>query len=140
MTVRARRIDPRIFYRAEVDDQSIVANAQASRVVSTAADRHKQIVLSCKVHGVNDIGHVRTPGNQPRLFVDHSVIHLASFIVIFVARFDQSATKVCFEIGDGILLKHDEVSAKRSYGQDGEVSAFSLRYWPAQRYYVCLLQ
>ena len=62
------------------------------------------------------------------------------FIVIFVARFDQSATKVCFEIGDGILLKHDEVSAKRSYGQDGEVSVFSLRYWPAQRYYVCLLQ
>jgi hypothetical protein len=126
-------IDTRIFYRVEVDDQSIVANSQASRVMSTAADRDKQIVLSTEVHGANDVRHVRTTGNQPRLFVDHSVVHLAGFIVILVTRFNQSATKVRFEIGDRILVKHDEVSAKRPYGQDSEVLAFSLRYWPSQR-------
>jgi hypothetical protein len=40
--------------------------------------------------------------------------------------------RICFEIDYGILVKHDEVSAKGSYGQDSEVSAFSLRYWLAQ--------
>ena len=56
--------------------------------MSTAADGDKQIVFSREVHGANDVGHVRTTGNQPRLFVDHSVVNLAGFIVIFVARFD----------------------------------------------------
>src|SRR5262245_14695779 len=122
---RARfRIDTCIFYRAEVDDQSVVADSQAPRVMSAAADRHEQIVLSSEVHGGNDVRHVRTTGNQPRLFVDHSVVHLTSFIVILVTRFDQSATKVHFEIRNCILAKHDEVSAKRSYGQDSEVSIF----------------
>ena len=100
--------------------------------MTAAADRDEQIVLSSEVHGGNDIRHVRTTGNQPRLFVDHSVVHFAGFIVILVTWFDQSATKVCFEIDYGILVKHDEVSAKRSYGQDSEALAFSLRYWPVQ--------
>ena len=100
------RIDTRIFYRAQVDDQAIVANPQASRVMSTAADRDKQIVFSPEVHRANDVRHVRTTGNQPRLFVDHSVVDLAGFIVILVTRFDQSATKVCFEIGNRIFVKH----------------------------------
>jgi hypothetical protein len=96
--------------------------------MSTAADRDKQIVLSRKVYRVNDVSHVGTTGDEPGLLVDHSVVHLPGFIVIFVARFDQSATKIRFVIGNSILVKHDEVSAKWSYGQGSEVSAFSLRY------------
>src|SRR5882724_12497305 len=88
--------------------------------MSTAADRDKQIVLSRKVYAVNDVSHIGRTGNEPRLFVDHPVVHLPGFIVILVARFDQSATQVRFEIGNSILVKHDEVSAKRSYGQDSE--------------------
>src|SRR4029077_9860942 len=125
------RIDTRIFYRAEVDDQSVVANSQSPRVMTTAADRDEQIVLSSEAHGGNDVRHVRATGNQSRLFVDHPVVHLAGFIVILVTWFDQSTTKVCFEIDYGILVKNDEVSTKGSSGQDSEVSAFSLRYWLA---------
>src|SRR6266480_5720355 len=118
---RARcRIDPRIFYRAQIDDQPIVANSQAPRVMSAAADRDKQIILSRKVYGVNDVSHIGTTGDEPRLFVDHRVVYLPGFIVIFVARFDQSPTQVRFENSNSILVKHDEVSAKRSYGQDRE--------------------
>src|SRR5438477_6752653 len=115
-----RRIDPRIFYRAQIDDQPIVTNSQTSRVMSTAADRDKQIVLSRKVYGVNDVSYIGTTGDESRLFVDHGVVYLPGFIVIFVARFDQSPTQVRFENSNSILVKHDEVSAKRSYGQDRE--------------------
>ena len=34
-------IDARIFYRAEVDDQAIIANPQSSRVMTAAADRNE---------------------------------------------------------------------------------------------------
>ena len=124
------RIDPRIFYRARSMTSPSSQMPKPPALCPPPRIATRRSLALCEVHGVNDVGHVRTTGNQPRFFVDHSVVHLASFIVIFVARFDQSAAKVCFEIGDGIFLKHDEVSAKRSYGQDGEVSAFSLRYWP----------
>src|SRR5436309_13096128 len=78
-----RRIDPRILYWAQIDDQPIVANSQTSRVMSTAADRDKQIILFLKVYGVNDVSHIVTAGDEPRLFIYHSVLHLAVFIVIF---------------------------------------------------------
>src|SRR6185437_8936209 len=119
-----RRIDARVFYPAKVDDQSVVANSHAACVMTAAADCHEQIVCSREVHGANDVRHVRATGDQPRLFVDHSVVYLAGLIVILITWFDQSASKVCLEISDGILVKHDEVSAKQPYGQDNEVPAF----------------
>src|SRR5437763_7067143 len=135
-----RRIDPRIFYRAQIDDQPIVANSQTSRVMSTAADRDKQIILFRKVYGVNDVSHICTTGDEPRLFIYHPVVHLAGFIVIFVARVDQSPAQVGFQMGNSILVKHDEVSAKRSYGQDSErlsifieiLTAVTLIYLPIE--------
>src|SRR5437763_14574490 len=60
-----RRIDPRIFYRAQVNDQPIVANSQTSRVMSTAADGETYIVFSRKVHGANDLSHIGTTGDAP---------------------------------------------------------------------------
>jgi hypothetical protein len=113
-----RGIDPRIFYRAEVDDQAIVANSQASRVVTATSDGQEQTIFSPKIHRVNDVRYVGTTGNEARLFVDHRVVHLPGFVVIFVTRFDQLSTKVRFEIGSGVFVKHNEVSAKRSHGQD----------------------
>jgi hypothetical protein len=88
--------------------------------MSAAADRDKQIVLVRKVYGINDVSHIDATSDESRLFMDHRVVYLPGFIVIFVAWFDQSPTQVRFEIGNSILVKHDEVSAKRSYGQDNE--------------------
>ena len=34
-------LDPGVSYRGEINDQSIIANSQASRIMSAAADRKK---------------------------------------------------------------------------------------------------
>src|SRR4029453_17913732 len=85
----SRGINPCVFYRAKVADQTIVANSQASRVVTATSDGEEQTILSRKIHRVNDVRHVGTTGNEARLFVDHRVVHLPGFVVIFVTRFDQ---------------------------------------------------
>ena len=119
-----RRIDPCVFDRAEVNDQTVVANSQASGVMTSAADCDEQIIFSGKVYAANYVSHVRAPRDQARLFVDHSIVNLASIIVIVVARLYQSSAQVCFEIGDGIFVEHDEVSLKRSFGQHNESRHF----------------
>src|SRR5206468_12074100 len=94
-----RRIDPRIFYWAQIDDQPIVTNSQTSRVMPTAADRDKQIILFSKVYGVNDVSHIRTTSDEPRLFVDHGVVYLPDFNVIFIPRHGQLSAKIRLELG-----------------------------------------
>ena len=39
-------------------------------------------------------------------FVDHPVVDLARFIIIGVARLNQPSAKVCFKIGNRILVEH----------------------------------
>ena len=92
--------------------------------MTPATDRKEHIILSRKIHRADYVCHVDAAGNQTRLFMDHPVVHLARFVVILVARLDQSAAQVRFEIGNGIFVKHDEVSLKRSYGQDTESRHF----------------
>jgi hypothetical protein len=74
--------------------------------MTAAADGEKQIVFSREVHGVDDVGDICATGDQPWLLMDHPVVHLAGFIVILVAGFDQSTTEICFEIGDSIFVRH----------------------------------
>src|ERR1041385_3887941 len=112
---RARRwINTRIFYRTQIDDQAVITNSQASCVMATATDRDQNIILSCEIYRANYVRYVRATRDEPRLLVDHPVIHLASFIIILVAGLDQFAAQVCFEISDGIFVEHDEVSLKQS--------------------------
>ena len=56
-----RRIDPRVFDRAQVNDQTVVANSQASGVMTSAADCDEQIIFSGKVYAANYVSHVRAP-------------------------------------------------------------------------------
>ena len=44
----SRRINTSVFNRGQVDDQTIIANSQASGVVSATADCEKQIIFSRK--------------------------------------------------------------------------------------------
>ena len=43
-------IDTRVLHHCEVDDQTVVTNSQASRVVTATADRQKQLIVSGKVY------------------------------------------------------------------------------------------
>src|SRR5437879_9187287 len=92
--------------------------------MTAATDRKEHIILSREIHRPNYVRHVDAAGNQTRLFMDHPIVHLARFVIILVARLDQSAAQVRFEIGNGIFVKHDEVSLKRSYAQDTESRNF----------------
>ena len=74
--------------------------------MSTAADRDKQIVLSRKVNGINDVSDVCAAHDGTRLFVDHPIVDFAGFIIIFIARLDQPSAKVSFEIGNRIFVEH----------------------------------
>ena len=100
---RAARFDPHglrgriyanTFHLGQVDDESIVAAAQARAAVATAADRDEQ-------------GHARARSSRPRsrqrhprsaqsaagLLVDHAVVELARLIVAVVAWLNELAAK-----------------------------------------------
>src|ERR1700730_9966391 len=94
---RARgRVNPSVFYRRKVDDQSVVANSQAPRVVSAASDGEKQIMFSREIYRLDYICCIRAAGDQTRPFVYHSVVHLAGFIISLISRLYQSASEICF--------------------------------------------
>ena len=92
--------------------------------MTAATDRQQEIILSCKIHRPNDVGHIYAARDETRLLVDHLVIDLASVVVILVPRLYQSAAQVCFEIGNSIFVNHDEVSLKQSDGQGAEPRHF----------------
>src|SRR5450759_1926802 len=87
-------VNPRVFYRPKVDDQSVVTNSQSARVVSSAAHGKKQIMFSRKIYRVDYIRCIRATGDQTRPFVYHSVVHFASFIISLIARLYEPASKV----------------------------------------------
>jgi hypothetical protein len=93
---RARsRVNSRVFYRREVNDDAVITNSQAPRVMSAASDGKKQIVFSRKIYRLDYICCIRAAGDQARPFVYHSVVHFAGFIISLIARLYQSASKVC---------------------------------------------
>src|SRR5260370_9950878 len=90
---RARHgVNARVFHRREVDDQAIITNSQASRVVSATPDGQNQTLASRKIYRLNYVRDVATPCHQSRPFMNHSIVHFARVIVSFVARLDYRAS------------------------------------------------
>src|SRR5437879_4756129 len=86
---RARsRVNPRVFYRREVDDEAVVANSQAARVMSATANGKKQTLLSRKIYRLKYDSQICTARYQTRLFVYHPIVHFAGIIITFIARRD----------------------------------------------------
>src|SRR5437016_672968 len=81
-----RRVNARVFHWREVDDEAVITNSQASRVMSSTADCQKQILVSRKIYRLNYIRDVGTASYQPRPFVDHCIVHFAGVVVTLVAR------------------------------------------------------
>ena len=88
------RINARVFYRSEIDDQAVITNSQASRVVSAAADSEKQTLFPRKIYRLNYVRYVGAACYHTRLFVNHPVVHFAGVIVSFVARLDYRASQI----------------------------------------------
>src|SRR4029077_10002230 len=92
----SRGIDSRVFDRREVDHQTVIANSQSACVMTAAADRDKEIVVASEIYAPDDVCDIRAPRDQARFLMNHSVVDLASFIVIRVARLDDSASETLF--------------------------------------------
>src|SRR5215510_11156696 len=81
-------IDSRVFDWSEIDYQTVIANSQTACVVTAAADGNKQFVFTREIYATDYVRDVHASGDQPRFLMDHRVVHLASLIVIGVARVD----------------------------------------------------
>src|SRR5437763_6969342 len=90
------RIDSRVFDRREINHETVIANSQAASVVTASANRNEEIVVASEIHALNDVCDIRAPRNQARFLMDHRVVDLASFVVIRVARLNESASEVLF--------------------------------------------
>src|SRR4029453_8713609 len=88
------RIDTRVFHHSQIDDQTIIANPQASGVVSATADREKQIIFSRKIYRPDYVRYIRAARDRAWLFVYHPIVHFTGFIIALVTRFDQSSSQV----------------------------------------------
>src|SRR6266699_5558126 len=102
------RINTSILYRRQIDDQTVITNSKASRVVSATANGQKQVILSGKIYRADYVRHIRAAHNEPRLFVYHSIVNFAGFIITLIARLDQSSPQGCYKICNRIFVKHAE--------------------------------
>src|SRR5437764_630166 len=82
------RINPRVFHRREINNETVIADSQASRVMSATANGEKQVLFSGKLYRADYIRHISAACYQARLFVDHSIVHFAGIVVTFIARLD----------------------------------------------------
>ncbi len=85
------RIDPDALHRREVDDEPVVAGAEAGAVVAAAADGEEQAVFAGEVDGGDDVGGVGAAGDQGRALVDHGVVDRARLVVARIAGLDEAA-------------------------------------------------
>src|SRR4029079_8028358 len=100
------RVHADVFDSRQVDDQGIVSNAEASRVVAAAANGDEHLVLPTPVHGRDDVGDIRAVRDQPGTPVDHRVVNLAVGIVAWVARLDDGTAEAGFQGSNRGFTQH----------------------------------
>jgi len=75
------RVDGNPVHRREVDDNAIIAQGSPGNIVTAAFDRDEKIIGARKLHGANDIGRVRTLGDQARMLINARIPNTSSRIV-----------------------------------------------------------
>ncbi len=87
------RVDLDRVQRRQVDDDSVVARAEARAVVPAAAYGDQQIPLACEGDDLRDVGSVGAARDQRGVAVDHRVVDGSRVVVVAVARLDQPAAE-----------------------------------------------
>jgi len=82
------RVNPRVFHRREINNDTVIADSQAARVMSSTANGEKQVLFPRKLYRADYIRHISAACYQPRLFMYHSIVHFAGIVVTFIARLD----------------------------------------------------
>src|SRR5205809_415752 len=92
------RIDARALHQRQVDDQTIVNDAEAAAVVSATAHRHSEPTCASEIDGADDVCHIAAASDQTRISVDHALIDLPRGGTVGVSGYDQRAAQACFQI------------------------------------------
>src|SRR5437899_12958709 len=67
------RVNPRVFHRREINNETVIADSQAARVMSSTANGEKQVLFPRKLYRADYIRHIRVVCFSPRLFVYYSI-------------------------------------------------------------------
>ena len=92
------RVDPDAAHRREVDDEAVVAGAQARAVVPAAADGQLDVLLRAEPDRGHHVGHVVAAGDQRGAAIDHAVVDGAGDVVVAVAGPQQRAAQDGLEV------------------------------------------
>src|SRR5215216_1097885 len=60
-----------------------------------------------EVHAADDVGHIGAAGYHARALVDHGVVDLASFIVVWITGLEELSTQARLELLYGRFIDHD---------------------------------
>src|SRR5262249_6032965 len=74
-----------ITNRRQIHDNTSVATAKSSRVVSSAADRQPDLVFAGEIHRSDDVRYIGASHDPTRPPIDHCVIDLTGFFIRCVA-------------------------------------------------------
>jgi hypothetical protein len=87
----AVRADRGAAQHRQVDDQGVVPDTQAGRVVAAAPDGDRDGAGAGKSHAGDDVRGVADAGDGLRMLIDHGVVDGAGLVVARVIRPDQVA-------------------------------------------------
>ncbi len=59
---------------------------------------HLKMLIARELHGPHHVSNIDTAGDSRRIFVNHAIPHPAGVVIGFIARHDQFAMEVGFEV------------------------------------------
>jgi hypothetical protein len=101
------RVDAHAPHGGEVDHQGVVGYAPARAIVPATADGQEHLILASKVHAADDVGHIGAAHYHTRALVDHAVVDLAGFIVVWITGLDERPSQARLELLYGRFVVHD---------------------------------
>ena len=87
------RADRGAAQQRQVDDQGVVPDAEACRVVAAASDGDLDAMLAAETYAGDDVGDVPAARDGGRVLVDHGVVDGARLVVPGISRRDQVAAQ-----------------------------------------------
>src|SRR5687768_655874 len=85
------------LHGGQVDHQAVIAYGVARHAVATAADGHPQVALTSNSDGRDHVPDSRTPHDQRRSLVDHSIEDLAGILVAGMPWLNELSLQICPE-------------------------------------------
>src|SRR6516162_7494916 len=92
-TRRGIHVNP--FHRPEVNDETVIAQADACYVMTSAQNRGGNLVRARELDSRDHVSHTGTARDQSGVSVNHCIVNLASLVVGRLARAEELAAQRC---------------------------------------------